>query len=443
MARTLIKDTVNKVGETVTVKGWVNTRRDHGRIVFIDVRDRSGLLQVVGTEVVKDATPESVVEVTGLIKARPEKLVNPKLVTGTVEMEVADLKVISPAAELPLDLSATDLNLELPTLLDYRSLTLRHPKVKAVFKVQEVVIDAFREFLQSEDFVEFQAPSIIPSIPEGGAEVFTVKYFDHQAYLSQSPQLYKSLLVSIFERVFSVNKVFRAEPSVTSRHLTEVVSLDAEMGFIDDYLEVMAMAEKTIKYILAAVSKRCTPELELLGATLPAVPDRLPRVTLVEALDIVYKRTGRDHRQEKDLDPEDEREICRWALEEHSSDLVFVSHYYTRKKPFYTYADDQNPEFNQGFDLIGRGVEWMTGGRRVHNYQELLDRVNKWGLDPKKMDIYLQAFRFGMPPLGGFAFGAERITQSVLGLKNIREAALFPRDMERIDVRLSTITDKD
>lgn len=441
MQRTLITETLKKAGETVTLKGWVDTVRDHGKITFIDLRDRTGILQCVGQDLEK-VTKESVIEIEGKIVERPEKLINPNIETGKLELQIEKLKVLSSANEMPFDMNKEDLNIDLPTLLDYRSLTLRHPKIKAIFKVQEVVIDAFRRALQARDFTEFQAPSIISSAPEGGAEIFEVKYFDHKAYLAQSPQLYKSLLVSVFERVFSVNKVFRAEPSVTTRHLTEVVSLDAEFGFIEDYLEVKEMAEYVIKFILDEVSKKCVKELEMWGATIPSVSKSIPIIKLREAQEIIFQRTGRDCRKEKDLAPEDEREICKWSKEEHGSDLVFVSHYPTKFRPFYTYPDPQDPEFNQGFDLIGRGTEWMTGGRRIHDYNTLLEHAKKWGVSAKNIELYLQAFRYGMPPLGGFAFGAERITMHILGLKNVREASLFPRDMERVDVRLSTIEEK-
>ncbi len=436
MERTLVKEAVKKVGEKVKIQGWVNSIRDHGKITFLDLRDRSGIIQAVGKDLPK-VSPESVIEITGEISKRPEKLVNPELETGSIELQIEKLEVTSLANELPFDISKDELNLELPTLLDYRSLTLRHPKVKAIFKVQEVVIDAFRRALQSKEFIEFQAPSIISSAPEGGAEIFEIKYFEHKAYLAQSPQLYKSLLVSIFERVFSVNKVFRAEPSVTTRHLTEVVSLDAEFGFIKDYMEVKAMAEYTIKFILDEVREKCAEELEMYGATVPSVSKEIPIIKLREAQEIIFKRTGRDCRSEKDLAPEDEREICKWSLEEHKSDLVFVSHYPTKFRPFYTYPDPETPEFNQGFDLIGRGTEWMTGGRRIHDYKTLLEHAKEWGVSAENIELYLQAFKFGMPPLGGFAFGAERITMHILGLKNVREASLFPRDMERVDTRFS------
>jgi len=441
MTRTLVEQTTKKVEEKVLLKGWVDTVRDHGKITFIDLRDRSGIIQCVGSNLPK-VGPEYVVEIVGTVAKRPEKLINKNLPTGEVELQIEKLEIITEASELPIDIGKEDLNLELPTLLDYRSLTLRHPKVKAIFKVQEVVINSFREALKAKDFFEFQAPSIISSAPEGGAEIFEVNYFKYKTYLAQSPQLYKSLLVSAFERVFSVNKVFRAEPSVTTRHLTEVVSLDAEFGFIDNWLEVKDMAEYVIKFILKEVSDKCSRELELFGATIPSVPKKIPFLKLREAQQIIYERTGRDCRQEKDPSPEDEREICKWSKEVHESDLVFITHYPTKYRPFYTYPDENDPEFNQGFDLIGRGVEWMTGGRRINDYKTLLENAKKWGISLKNIELYLQAFRFGMPPLGGFAFGAERITMHILGLGNIREAVLFPRDMERVDVRLSTLQSK-
>ncbi len=441
MQRTLVLESIEKIGKLVKLQGWVDTVRDHGKITFIDLRDRTGIIQCVGSNLEK-VTNESVVEIIGKVVERPEKLVNPDIETGKVELQIEKMVVVSPAEELPFDMSKDDLNLELPTLLDYRSLTLRHRKIKAIFRVQEVVIDAFRRALQAKEFMEFQAPSIISSAPEGGAEIFEIEYFGHKTYLAQSPQLYKSLLVSIFERVFSVNKVFRAEPSVTTRHLTEIVSLDAEFGFIEDYMEVKEMAEYTIKFILDEVSKKCAKELEMWGATIPPVSKSIPIIKLRDAQKIIFERTGRDCRNEKDFAPEDEREICRWSKEVHGSDLVFVSHYPTKYRPFYTYPDPDDPEFNMGFDLIGRGTEWMTGGRRIHDYKILLDHVKEWKITPENIELYLQAYKYGMPPLGGFAFGAERITMHILGLKNVREASLFPRDMERVDVRLSSINEK-
>ena len=311
--------------------------------------------------------------------------------------------------------------------------------MRNIFKVYEIVVDAFRESLKEKGFTEFQSPVIIPQPAEGGAEVFEVKYFDNKVYLSQSPQFYKQIMVGVFERVFTVNKTLRAEPSVTTRHITESVTLDAEFGFLNSWEDVMKMAEYVIKYIFNRLEKECGEILKMYGTSIPKVPNNVPRIKLKEAQEIIFQRTGRDNRQEPDLEPEDEREICRWAAEEKGSELVFVTHYPVSKRPFYTYEDPDDPGYTLSFDLIGRGVEWLTGGQRINNLELLTEKAKERGVDLKKSELYLQAFRFGMPPEGGFSFGSERITQGILGLANIREASLFPRDMERVDVRLSTL----
>jgi nondiscriminating aspartyl-tRNA synthetase len=244
--------------------------------------------------------------------------------------------------------------------------------------------------------------------------------------------------MSAFERVFSVNKIFRAEPSVTTRHLTEVVSLDAEMGFIESWTDVRDMAEGVVKYVFKQVTEKCADELRLYGVTVPTTIEKTPTLSLREAQQKIYEKTGRDVREEKDLNPEDEREICRIIKEETGSDLVFVYGYPTRKKPFYVYPNPENPEFNEGMDLLCRGLEWLSGGRRVNKYDQLMEHVAEWKMDPEKIKLFLEAFKYGVPPEGGFAFGAERITMQILDLKNVREACMFPRDMERVDFRLSS-----
>ncbi len=329
-------------------------------------------------------------------------------------------------------MSESGYNLELPTELDHRALTLRHPRNQAIFKVQAVIIDSFREYMKAQDFFEFQAPSIVPATAEGGAEVFKIDYFDKKAYLSQSPQLYKQIVMTAFERVFSVNKIFRAEPSVTTRHLTEVVSLDVEMSFIKSWRDVRDMSEATVRYILEQVKLKCAKELEVLGAEVPTMIAETPTLSLTEALAKLGAPT------DKDLNPEQERTLCSMIKEETGSDFVYVYGYPTRQKPFYVYPNPENPEFNEGMDLLCRGVEWLSGGRRINDYAQLMDHVQKWEMDPAKIEMFLEAFRYGAPPEGGFAFGAERMTMQILGLKNIREATMFPRDMNRIDGSLNT-----
>lgn len=438
MERTLVSETPQRVGKEVLLKGWVNNRRDHGKIVFIDLRDRTGLVQVVfvGIEEAKQLRSEWVVEITGLIKKRPENLINPKISTGEIEVEAKSLKILAKAEELPFDTGVDNLNVSLPVLLDYRSLSLRHPKNRAVFKVQETIISSFRETLTKLGFTEIQVPTIVPSITEGGAQVFKIKYFENEAFLGQSPQLYKQIMVGVFERVFTLAHAYRAEPSVTTRHMTEYLGLDAEMGFIKDFAEIMDTVEILLREIFKIIAEKCSKELEMFSAALPKLSDKIPRLKMREAQQIIFDRTGRDNRHEPDLEPEDEREICRYVLEKFKSELVFITHYPTKKRPFYTYPDPADPDYTCSFDLLGRGLEWITGGQRISDYQMLVDNVKKWGNKPEDFDIYLQAFKYGMPPEGGFCLGAERITMQILGLENIRQASLFPRDMERIDLKL-------
>lgn len=442
MERTLILDSLKKIGQKVLLKGWINTRRDHGKIAFIDLRDRSGIIQTVCTatilEKIKDFHLQDLVAIEGIVKSRPQNLVNKNLPTGTVEVEVEKINLLVKAAELPFDMGGPELKVELPTLLDYRSLTLRHPKVLAAFKVQEVILKTFRQTLKEQGFTEISIPTIVATATEGGSELFPVEYFDKKAYLAQSPQFYKQIMVGVFERVFTAAHAYRAEPSVTTRHITEYVGLDAEMGFINDWTEVMDMAELVIKEIFEQVKKSCSYELGLYQITVPKTVNQTPRVKLKEAQEIIFKRTKIDHRDQPDLDPEDEREICRWALAEKGSEIIFITHYPTKKRPMYTHPDPKNPDYTLSFDLIGRGVEWVTGSQRINDYHKLVANIKKWGCNPKDFEIpYLQAFKYGLPKEGGFCMGLERITQNILGLTNIREATLFPRDMTRIDVRLA------
>jgi len=442
MQRTLIGDLSAHKGEEVTIKGWISVRRDQGKMVFFDFRDRSGTVQGVvlpssaAIETAKEIRNEYVVSVDGKVNARPEKNVNAKVQNGDIELEVTGLTILAKAEPLPFDMSVDGYNLDLTTELDHRALTLRHPRLQAIFKVQAVIIDSFREYMKSQDFMEFQAPAITPATAEGGAEVFQVQYFDKKAYLTQSPQLYKQIVMTAFERVFSVNKVFRAEPSATTRHITEIVSLDAEMAFIESWTDVRDMSEETVRFVLQQVEKKCAKELEVLGAVLPTMIEKTPTYSLTEA----FAKLGVP--EDKDLNPEQERKLCEIVKEETGSDFVYVYGYPTMKKPFYVYPNPENPEFNEGMDLLCRGVEWLSGGRRINDYAQLMSHVEKWGMDPKKIEMFLEAFRYGAPPEGGFALGAERMTMQILGLKNIREATLFPRDMNRIDLPLSETEEK-
>lgn len=436
MTRTLAAETPKNIGKKVRLAGWVFNRRDHGKLIFIDLIDRSGLIQLVCGENASDLNVQDVVEVEGEVKERGENNINPNIPTGKVELKVSKINVLTPAQELPFDITKENLEVELPTLLDYRPLTLRHPKIKAIFKVQETAIDSFRKTLKGLDFTEFQSPTIVPSVTEGGAQIFPIEYYDKKAFLGQSPQLYKQIMVGVFERVFTVTKAFRAEPSETTRHLSEYVSLDCEMGFLENWTDLLELAEKVILGIFKGIDENHKEELALYEAALPVYKTPFPRFKLQEAQEIIFKETGRDVRGDPDLSPEDEKDICEWSKKKHGSEMVFVTHFPTSKRPFYAYPDPEDPELTLSFDLLGRGLEWVTGGQRIHEYDQLVSNIKKWGNDPKDFELYLQAFKYGMPPHGGFAIGAERATMQILGLSNIREASLFPRDMKRVDRRI-------
>jgi len=413
-------------------------------MIFFDMRDMTGLVQCVtlpnykkAIKVAKDIRPEWVLKIKAKVNKRPDKNVKKGVLNGELELEVIDIEVLAEAETLPFDMSLEGYNVDLVTELDNRALAMRHPKNQAIFKIYSTVIDAFREFMKSRDFFEFQAPSIVPATAEGGAEVFQVDYFDKKAYLSQSPQLYKQIVLSAFERCFSVNKVFRAEPSTTTRHLTEIVSLDAEMSFIDGWEDVKDMAEENIRYILEEIKKRNKDELKTLGAELPVMIDKTPTMTLKEAHEKIFKEYKRDNREAKDLSSEDEMQISEIVKKETGSDFVFIYGYPTKEKPFYVFPSIENPEFNEGVDLVCRGRELLSGGRRINNYKQLMRHVKEWKMDPAKIKMFLDAFKYGVPPEGGYAFGAERIAMQFLNLPNIREACIFPRDMGRIDESLN------
>ena len=443
MKTVYISDSPRYVGKEIELRGWVNTIRNHKNIVFIDLRDVSGVVQVVGDASFATLSPESVISLTGLVKERPTKLVNSKLKTGTIEIEAKKYSLLASAKELPFDMSKEKLDVSLPILLDYRSLTLRHQSIRNIFKVQETIVQTFRKTMKDAEYTEIQAPTIVATATEGGAEVFPLSYFQYKAYMAQSPQFYKQIMVSIFEKVFTVAHAYRAEPSVTTRHLTEYVGLDVEMGFIDSWTEVMDVAEHLLKSIFKAVVVSHSDVLKSHGVEIPQIEKNIPRIKLSEAKEIIFKRTGRDIRNEPDLDPEGERELSKWAWETHGSDLVFVTHYPTKKRPMYTHPDPKNPEETLSFDLIGKGQEWITGGQRINDYDALVSNIKKWGQNPDNFETpYLQAFKYGMPPEGGFCLGLERITMNILGLSNVREASLFPRDMERVDIKLATVEKK-
>ncbi|MCU0678710.1 MAG: aspartate--tRNA(Asn) ligase [Candidatus Pacebacteria bacterium] len=445
MKRTLISELRSQIGQTVQIKAIVDVRRDQGKMAFFDFRDRSGIVQgvVFGKpevlEIAKEASNESSVTVEGVVNQRPEKMVNDKVQNGDIELEITAITILNKAESMPFELDS-DYGIEVR--LDNRPLTLKSKRDRAVFKIQNEITRGYAEFLRSQGFTEFQAPKLVGGDAEGGAAVFKVPYFrDTTAYLASSPQFYKQILVGSLERVFTFATAFRAEKSATTRHLSEYTSLDAEVGFIEDHHDLMKILTGLMRHLKTHLEATCASEFVTLGIDLPKIPtdgETFPFMKLREAQALIKEKTGVDKTSEPDLEPEDERWLCEYANQELGSDYIFITHYPVSKRPFYTYEDEADHGFTKSFDLLFRGVEITTGGQRVHNYDNLIERMKMKGLDPDKFGFYLQAFRYGIPPHGGWGMGLERLTQKFCGLDNVKEATLFPRDINRIDVFTSS-----
>lgn len=437
MERILIKDAPKLIGKKIKVCGWINSFRDHGKIIFIDLRDRTGLLQIVfsGTIYKKAKTirPEWILAVEGIIKERPPKMQNKEIETGKVEMEVENLEIISKTTKEPIiDLSKEDLNLKLTTLLDNRPLTLRHQKSRAIFMVFENVLWAYRTIMKKLDFTEIKTPKIIGTASEGGANFFTFDYFGKKAFLAQSPQFYKQICVGVFERVFEIGPVFRKEPHFTTRHMNEYISLDAEMGFISNMNEIMDELEKVIKYVLGDIFKKHLTDFKMFGAEKPKIPEKIPRIKLREMKEIIKEKYGYKIPKEADIDPRGEELAGKYTKDKWGCDLLFLTHYPIKKRPFYTMPSRDDLKETESFDLLFKGVEIATGSQRIHNPEILKENIKKWKLNQKDFEFYMQTFEYGMPSHGGWALGAERIVYKLLGLSTVKEASMFPRDVKRL-----------
>lgn len=442
MERTYIKNLAEKVGQEVLIKGWVDIVRDQGKMVFFDFRDMTGKVQGVVlpnlkelVEKAKTIKNEYVVAVIGKVNERPEKMRNLKVQNGNIELEVLNIEILSEAKDLPFELG-TELNLD--THLDFLPYTLRSERSKDIFHMQATILNTYRNSLQTQGFTEFIAPALVGGDAEGGAAAFKVEYFkDKTAYLATSPQFYKQIMVGPFEKAFTVAKIFRAEKSATTRHLSEATCLDFEMGFVNDETEVMRALQKTIQDTVMDVKEKHADMFAKFNTTVPLAPKEFPIFTLGEAHEIIAKEFNRVIEDTLDMAPEDEKQICEYAKKKFNSDFVFITRFPTKKRAFYTYEDPTEAPFSRGFDLLFRGLEINSGAQRIHDYNMLVEKMKVRGLDPEKFSFYLQAFKYGLPPHGGCSTGLERITSRMLELPNVKEATSFPRDMGRIDNRLS------
>lgn len=428
MKRQLINNLNIKINETVEIKGWIHRIRKLGKIAFLLLRDRTGIIQcVIDTKEVdiNHIKLETVVEIIGIVTE------NSKVSSG-VEVQVNKLSILSEVHEdLPIEINKTDLDANLDTILNNRALSLRNPKINAVFKIQAEIAHGFSEYLQSQDFTEIYTPKIVSEGAEGGTELFELKYFDRKAYLAQSPQFYKQMLVGAgYERVYEIGHVYRAESHDTKRHLNEYVSLDLEMGFIEDEIDLMNLETDLLKYIFKRLKIKCKTELELLNAEIPELENGIPALKLPDAIKILREKYNKTDLTE-DIDHEGENLISKYIKKVYNSDFVFLTHYSKAKRPMYTMPAENGS--THSFDLIFRGIEITTGGLRIHNYGQLAASIKAKGLNPDNFSSYLDIFKYGMPPHGGLAIGLERLTARLLKLDNIRQATLFVRDKSRLN----------
>lgn len=416
---------VGRNNRAVTLHGMVHALRDLGGVTFLTLRTREGLVQCVCPRRPEGVREECAVSVSGVLRPEPRA-------PGGAELAEARFTVLSrPAAPPPVPLSKKS-SVSLDTELSLRPVTLRAPRARAVFRIQAAVCRAFREFLQGEGFTEIHTPKLGQAGAEGGSSQFRLDYFGRKAVLAQSPQLYKQAMVGVFERVYEIGPVFRAEKHATQRHLNEYTSLDLEMGFLHSFTDLMALEQGFLRRLVALLRQEYAGELALLGAELPDA-EHIPAVRFDEAKRLAAEAYGYAIREPYDLEPEEEQHIGRYAKEVWGSDFVFVTHYPGRKRPFYTMDDPEDPRYTLSFDLLFRGMEITTGGQRIHNYGQQVEKLKARGMEPEDFSGYLLFHKHGAPPHGGLGIGLERLTMQLCGLDNIRRASLFPRDRTRLE----------
>ncbi|NUT33676.1 MAG: aspartate--tRNA(Asn) ligase [Hamadaea sp.] len=420
MQRILSSALAEHIGAEVTIAGWIHRRRMLKSVAFLILRDRAGFAQVVTTSAeLEELSEETVVAVTGTVTANP-------VAPAGVELTGPRIEVLSDRVEaLPVELFRPSLNVNLPTLLDHAALTLRHPARRPVFELSAAVIRGFRATLDGLGFTEVHSPKIVGVATESGANVFPIEYFGRTAYLAQSPQLYKQTLVGVFERVYEIGQAFRAEPSDTARHLAEYVSLDAELGFVESHRDVMKVLRDVFAGMIAEAA--ALPSVAAAGFDLPVVPEEIPIVHFSEALKIAGAPAD-----EQDLAPAHERAVCEWAVREHGSEFVFVEGYPTLKRAFYTHPEPGREPYSRAFDLLFRGLELVSGSQRLHRYDDYVATLAQRGQALEPFAAFLEVFKLGMPPHGGFAIGLERLVAMLVGAQNVREVTFFPRDLHRV-----------
>lgn len=433
-----ISDILNKgcYGEKVRLRGMLHTVRDMSEFSFLVLRRYDGLVQCVAdqdsgvdiAQLVRGLREGAALEVEGIVK---EELRAP----NGFEIRLISVKLLSEPAKdttLPLAIAKRKLNTSLESKLTLRPISLRNIRERAIFKIQEGIVRGFRDFLFTQHFTEVRTPKIVAGNAEGGANVFKLEYFGKRAFLAQSPQFYKQTMVGVYDRVFEVGPVFRAEKHNTTRHLNEYTGLDFEMGYIDSFTDIMDMEAAMLSYVMKLLQKDYAKELAILNVTLPDA-DKIPSVRFDRAKELVAEKYDRKIRNPYDLEPEEEILIGRYFKEEYDSDFVFVTHYPSKKRPFYAMDDPADPKFTLSFDLLFKGMEITTGGQRIHDYDTIVKKMQDRGMEIDDFANYLMIFKHGMPPHGGLGIGLERLTMRLLDESNVRETTMFPRDVSRLE----------
>ena len=421
-------------GQIVSICGYIHRIREMTGFSFVIIRTAKDTVQCVYAPEFSDyrwddkLCEEACVKVLGKVVSSQDAKGNDRY-----ELQIHNIEILSlPAEGLPIVINKKQLdNIQLNTILDLRPIALRNPKERAIFKIQEGIARGFREFLFKNGFTEIRSPKINFAGAEGGTNVFKLDYFGKQVYLAQSPQLYKQAMVGVYERVFEIAPVFRAEHHDTSRHLNEYISMDFEMGFINGFEDIMNMETGVLKYIMNLLKTEYKDEVELLHANIPEI-DEIPCLKFMEAKDIIINKFKYTPSDMKDFDPSEEEMLGKYAKKEFNSDFIFITHYPSKKRPFYTKDDPADPEYTLSFDLLFRGLEITSGGQRINDYNEQVEKMIKLGTNPEEFETYLMLHKYGAPPHGGLGIGLERLTMHLLGFKNVREATMFPRDINRV-----------
>lgn len=435
MQRIINNDIVNHVGKEVTINGWLHKKRLLGGLTFINIRDRSGLVQAVvedkkQVEKLRGLQVGTVLVVSGMVKKEDRA-------PGGAELHDPKITVLVPVNDEPpieIDKPLLHKSENLDTLFDNRVIGLRNIQERTIFKVQATICEALRDYFKKNGFTEVHTPKLLAEPTEGGAEVFSLDYFGKTATLAQSPQFYKQILVGVFERVYEIAPVYRAEPSATRRHMTEYTSVDAEMGFID-LSQLEDFLSGLLNYVIDSVWKKHDVELKKWNVIKPVIPEKIPVISMAEVHEKYSKTTGENSVGEKDLRPDEERFICEYAKKNLNSEAVFISEWPADEMKFYHKANENNPKLADRIDLLFRGVEITTGSMRENDYKKVVKQLKELAKgDPNDpgFEPILSAMKFGMPPHGGFGLGLERLTQKIVGLNNVKEATLFPRDINRL-----------